>query len=86
MKRYGYFDMPDGYSDVCNYDTGAVCVDCGQEFVTWRENVWLNVQNMLYQGHCGCTETEKPRRLVVFVRWIVSALGALVKGETEQEQ
>ncbi len=56
MSRYGYLDMPEGYSDVSLEQVTATCSDCGRQITTDQEMCWPEHGNLL--THCGCTETD----------------------------
>lgn len=54
MSRYGYLDMPEGYSDVSTERVTATCCDCGKDVMIDRESCWLEYGILM--AHCGCTE------------------------------
>ena len=54
MKRYGYLDMEEGYSDVAGYWAKARCVQCGHLVDAIREDCWLLDGQLVTD--CGCAE------------------------------
>lgn len=54
MSRYGYLDMPKGYTDVGDHPVMATCPDCGLEFTIEREACWVEDGRLMCA--CGCTE------------------------------
>ena len=56
MKRYGYLDMDENFSDVSIEQVMAICCDCGQESTADREMCWL--EHGIPMTHCGCTEID----------------------------
>lgn len=52
MRRYGYLDMPEGWSDVDSSRVLAQCVDCGCVAEVDAEATWLD-DGERYTA-CGC--------------------------------
>ncbi len=64
MGRYGYQDMPEGWSDVRFTMVDARCVDCKRMFKAGIEETSIAYKEGEYAGpvaHCGCTEMEDRR-------------------------
>jgi len=47
MKRYGYLDMPTGYTDMSDWPVKAVCHKCNIVIETVREDCWYDDNNAL---------------------------------------
>lgn len=54
MGRYGYLDMPEGWSDVSNERATVPCVECGCRFEADVEQTWI--ENGRVVAYCGCGE------------------------------
>ena len=54
MSRYGYLDMPDGYTDIGEHPVTATCPDCETAFTIAREACWIEDDRLMCT--CGCTE------------------------------
>lgn len=62
MARYGYQDMPNGYTDIGMHRVTATCADCGAGLSAGREACWLEGGQMM--TYCGCTELLDPPMLL----------------------
>lgn len=54
MSRYGYLDMPDGWSDVSDERAMVPCVECGRRFEADVESTWIKDGRTV--AYCGCGE------------------------------
>lgn len=53
MSRYGYTDMPEGYTDIAVHKVKAACVHCGRRQFERRENCWLENGQMVTDDMCS---------------------------------
>lgn len=70
MSRYGYADMPEGYSDVSMERVVAICCDCGQDVTVDGEGCWLEYGILM--THCGCTEIDDTPPHPSHIQWLQS--------------
>ena len=50
MSRYGYLDMPNGYSDITDWPVRAICPSCGRRHIALAEDVLDNKPQVLEDG------------------------------------
>lgn len=54
MTRYGYLDMPDGYTDIADWHVIATCINCGRQVNAIRESCWEEDDQLVTD--CMCSE------------------------------
>ena len=73
MSRYGYQDMPEGYTDIGYWHIMAICCHCGHEVDAIREDCWTTESGQLITD-CMCCELPDAAENADLVSFMYSSI------------